>query len=85
MNVCRFTIDGRQIVATFAEARGRLFVNRLYQIVKRPRAYGEVKRKIWPRAAPNAIARAALEHLGSSNNGLIGADRAAAIRADLAR
>jgi hypothetical protein len=69
----RFVIDGRKIVATFVEVNDRVFVNRICQIVKRPRAYGEVQRKIWPRAVPGTVARAALEYLNASDNGLTAA------------
>lgn len=75
----RFPIDGRVIVACFVEVKGRLFLNELHQIVKRPRAYGEVRRKIWPRAEPIAIARAALEHLGADGRGWIDDEKAAAL------
>ncbi len=75
----RFAIDGRALVATISEVNGRLFVDRIAQVVKRPRAYGEVQRKIWPKEKPNAIARAALENLGADGRGSIEDEKAAAL------
>jgi hypothetical protein len=72
----RFVIADRKVVATFTEVNDRVFVNRIYQIVKRPRAYGEVRRKIWPRAVPGTVACAALEYLNATDNGLIAAEKA---------
>lgn len=72
----QFTIKNRKIIAVIEEFNGRLFVNSLHQIVKRPRAYCEVSRKIWPTMNPNKIARASLDQLTATRNGLIQDDTA---------
>ena len=73
---CRITVKGREIVTSFAMFGNRLYLDRLYQVVKRPRACGEVKRKLWPSAKPNAIARAALAHFWAAPNGYIAGENA---------
>ena len=68
----RIEVNGRVVIVETVKAERGLYVNRLRQVVKRPRACGESSRVIWPRAKIGAVARAAMAQLDASEqSGLI--------------